>query len=93
MKIQPAHVELIGYVPKNNIILGLKRFISRRVYPVEIMRDNGTKFIGGARELRKAILELDQNKIYKKLTIKRSNWNFNPSALPWMNVVLEAIIC
>ena len=93
MKIQPVHLELIGNSPKNNLIPGIRRFISQRVYPVEIMSDNGTKFIGGATELRKAILELDQNKIYKKLTTKRSNWNFNPSALPWMNMVMEAIIC
>ena len=57
------------------------------------MSDNGTNFIGGARELRKAILELDQNNIYKKLASKRSNWNFSTSALPWMNVVMEAIVC
>ena len=57
------------------------------------MSDNGTNFIGGARELRKAILELDQNNIYKKLASKRSNWNFSTPALPWMNVVMEAIVC
>ena len=93
MKIQPVHLELIGNSPKYNLILELRRFISRRVYPVEIMSDNGINFIGGARELRKAILEIDQNKIYRKITTKGSTWNFSPSALPWVNVVMEAIVC
>ena len=65
MKIQPVHLELIGYSSKNNIILGLRRFISRRVYPVEIMRENGTKFIGGARNYARQFWSLIKTKFIK----------------------------
>ena len=79
-----VHLELIRNLSTDNFILELRRFISQRGYPLEIFSDNGTNFIGGERELRDAISELDQNKIYKELTAKRIKWNFSPPASLWM---------
>ena len=62
---RPVHLELIGNFSTDNFILGLRRFILQRGYPLEILSDNGTNLIGGERELRKAISESDQNRIYK----------------------------
>ena len=45
-----VHLELIL-----KFILGLRRFVSRRVYPVKLISENGTNFTGGERELHEAI--------------------------------------
>ena len=86
-----VHLKLIRNLSKDNFILRLRRFISRRGYPLEIFSDNGTNVIGGERELRGAISEIDQNKIYIELKTKRIKWNFSPPASPWMNGTMEAI--
>ena len=70
-----VYLELIGNLSTNNFILGLRRFILRRGYLLEIFSNNGTNFIGGERELREAITELYQNKIYKELATKQIKWN------------------
>ena len=57
-----VHLELIRNLSTDSFVLGLRRFIPRRGCPVEMFSDNGTNFIGGERELREAISELDQKK-------------------------------
>ena len=52
---QAVHLELIGNLSTDHFILELWRYISRRVYAVEIFSDNGTNFIGRERELCQAI--------------------------------------
>ena len=52
---QPVHLELSGNLSTDHVILELRRYISRRVYAVEIFSDNGRNFIGRERELRQAI--------------------------------------
>ena len=42
-----VHLELIGNLSTDNFILGFRRFILRRGFPVKIISDNGTNFIGG----------------------------------------------
>ena len=72
-----SSLELTGNLSTDNFILGIRRFISRRGYPVEFISDSGTNFAGGERELRETISELDQNKVYKELASKRIKWNFS----------------
>ena len=54
-----VHLKIIGNLSTDNFVLGLRRFILQKGYPVEIISNNGTNFIGGERELQQAISELD----------------------------------
>ncbi|CAB3993167.1 Pro-Pol poly [Paramuricea clavata] len=54
----------------DSCIMGLRRFKARKGIYVCIMSDNGTNFIGAEIELRKALEDLDQEKISNKLTAR-----------------------
>lgn len=54
--------------------------------------DNGTNFIGAEKELRKALADLNQNKIQKTLAHKGIKWSFNPPAASHYGGAWERII-
>ncbi|KAM3957794.1 uncharacterized protein ACR2FA_008514 [Aphomia sociella] len=45
------HLELVTSLSANDYLLALKRFISRRGKPAEIISDNGRNFVGAEKEL------------------------------------------
>ena len=47
--------------------MALRRFISRRGYPLQIMSDNGTNIVGANNELKKCSKELNQKNIKNEL--------------------------
>ncbi|CAM1317751.1 Uncharacterised protein r2_g3590 [Pycnogonum litorale] len=62
--------------------MALRRFIASRGSPKEIWSDNGTNFIGAERELRRAIMEMDNARIKKTLTKNEVHWESCPT-LKW----------
>ncbi len=71
------HLEVAHTLDTNSFINALQRFIARRGPPTEIRSDNGTNFVGGLRELRKAIGEWNQQKISDYLLQNNVKWIFN----------------
>ena len=57
------HLEVAYTLDTNSFINALQRFIARRGQPSEIRSDNGSNFVGMHRELDKAIMEWNQDKI------------------------------
>ena len=85
-----VHIKLVGNLSTYNVMLALRRFISRRGHPRNIFSDNGTNFTGAQRELAKSLKSLDQDKIEVELTHQKINWDFSPPVSPWMNGAMEA---
>lgn len=72
----------------------LKRFISRRGYPVEIRSDNGTNFVGADRKLREFMEKIlanskDASRYLSNLGI---SWVFNPPSAPHMGGIWEPAV-
>ncbi|XP_058816123.1 uncharacterized protein LOC131679408 [Topomyia yanbarensis] len=57
LSTRAVHLEVANDLSSDTFLGSLKRFISRRGYPVEIRSDNGTNFVGADRKLRE---HLDQ---------------------------------
>ena len=85
-----VHIKLVGNLSTYNVMLALRRFISRTGHPRNIFSDNGTNFTGAQRELAKSLKSLDQDKIEVELTHQKINWDFSPPVSPWMNGAMEA---
>ncbi len=83
------HLEVAHTLDTDSFINALQRFIARRGPPTEIRSDNGTNFVGGLRELRKAISEWNQPKISDYLLQNNVKWIFNPPAASHMGGVWE----
>lgn len=52
------HLDLLESLDSDTFQMSLRRFISRRGKPYEILSDNGTNFVGGSREIREAFTSM-----------------------------------
>ena len=65
---------------------------SRKGYPLKIVSNRGTNFIGAERELRELVDELDHFQIQDQTTSKEIKWSFNhPLALHFRRVYRSMI--
>lgn len=68
MASRAVHVETANSLTTDSFINALRRFVAIRG-PLRLLRsDQGTNFVGAERELREALLEMDQNKVRQFLT-------------------------
>ncbi|XP_074649414.1 uncharacterized protein LOC141904651 [Tubulanus polymorphus] len=72
------HIEVCHSLSTDSFICALRRFICRRGNPLRIRSDNGTNFVGGQRELKKAVSEWNQDQIHEFLLQREIEWVFNP---------------
>ena len=80
------HIEDVSSLETDSFIQALRRFISKRGYPKESWRDNGTNFVGADKEIQRFIWEYNENKLNKRLIKEeisflfcpRAEWKFQP---------------
>ena len=65
---------------------------SRRGYPLTIVSDRGTNFVGADRELQELQSAPAQNKIQNQTADKGVKWIFNPPLAPYFGGVHEVMI-
>ena len=88
------HLEVVSDLTTDAFLGSLKRFISRRGKPIEIVSDNATNFVGADRELRNTISALhsptgDTN-VFNFTASEGIRWKFNPPASPHHGGLWEA---
>lgn len=83
------HLEVSNTLDTDSFINALQRFIARRGQPIEMRSDNGTNFVGGLRELRRAIDEWNHQKISDHRLQGNVKWIFNPPSASHMGGVWE----
>ena len=86
------HLESTSTLDTDSFIMALRRFINLRGYVRQIRSDNGSNFVGANAEFKKAIKEMDQEKINDFLL--RNNfdwmgWDFNTPTASHMGGVWE----
>ncbi|XP_066914234.1 uncharacterized protein [Clytia hemisphaerica] len=88
---RPVHLEVSSSLETDTFIMTLRRFISRRGKVRSMHSDNGTNFVGTERELKKAISEMDHERIAKYMNEQDGDWiwKFNPPASSHMGGVWE----
>ena len=89
LAIRAIHVEIAHSLDTSSFINCLRRFICRRGIPELIRSDNGTNFVGGAREMTEALQDWNQKKIGDYLCQRGISWKFNPPLSPHMGGVWE----
>ena len=63
MASRAIHIEVAHLMETDSFIQALRRFICRRGAVRELRSDRGTNFIGAENELKKAVKEMDDDKI------------------------------
>ena len=92
LSVRAVHLELVDSLDISACIDAVYRFIARRGQPKSIISDNGTNFVGAARELKEAFSELKQDDIVTSLAEQGIKWSFNPPAAPHFGGVWERLV-
>ncbi|XP_046583554.1 uncharacterized protein LOC124290772 [Haliotis rubra] len=87
LTVRAIHIEKLDSMETDSFINALTRFEARRGKPEIIRSDNGTNFKGANQELKQAIRELDQSKIYNSMLDRDIQWIFNPPTASHMGGV------
>ena len=83
------HIEVSNSLETDSFLNTLCRFIARRGPVRKIRSENATNFISAVTELRKAIEEMDHDKITEKLRKQQIDWRFNPPGASHIGGVWE----
>ena len=92
LAIRAVHIEVVYSLDTESFINALRRFIARRGGPKQIRSDNGSNFVKGEKELRKALQVWNQTQIHKCLIQHDIKWIFNPPAASHFGGVWERCI-
>lgn len=83
------HLELVTELTKDAFILALKRFVSRRGKPTQILSDNGKNFVAAASEL-KTFLKQKERELTESILQENIEWKFIPPYSPHFGGLWEA---
>ena len=73
-----VHIEVVPTLEAETCLTAITRFIARRSKSATILSNNGTNFVGAAKEMRDCINAWNQSDIEKSLAQKDIKWKFNP---------------
>ena len=82
-----VHIEVV-----NAYMMLITRFMARRGKPHKIISDNGTNFVGAAREFKECFNQWDQNAICERLTRAQTIWKFNSPGAPHFGGFWERLV-
>lgn len=87
-----VHLEIAGSLSSDSCIMAMRRFFARRGCPEAIYSDNGTNFVGANNELKRALKELDQDKIKSECSIRGVEWHYTPPLAPHFGGSWERLV-
>ena len=86
-----VHIEVAQSLDTESCLAAVTRLIARRGYPSTIISDNGTNFVGAAKELKAFMDEWDKAKIESDLAQKKIGRKFNPPRAPHFGGIWERL--
>ena len=87
-----VHIEVVPSLEAETCLTAITRFIARRGKPATILNDNGTDFVGAAKEMRDCINAWNQSDIETSLAQKDIKWKFNPPGAPHFGGIWERLV-
>ncbi len=75
------HLDLLNHMDTDSFLLSLRRFVSRRGKPYELLSDQGTNFRGGSSELEEVFSQM-QPTLRDQLAKEQIRFRLNPPSAP-----------
>ena len=93
-KTKAVHLELVSSLTTEAFLAALKRFSARRGTSSHIYSDNGSNFIGAAREINEMyeFLKKEETEITTTLAVQHITWHFIPPRAPHFGGLWEAAV-
>ena len=82
--VKVVHLELVTELTTSAFIATLRRFIARRGMPATIWNDNGTNFVGAAKEIKKLIIDPG---LFDYCSHQGVHWRLAPASMRLTSVV------
>ena len=92
LTIRAVHIEVVPSLEAETCLNAITRFIARRGNPATILSDNGTNFVGAAKEMRDCIIAWNQSDIENSLAQKDIKWKSNPPGAPQFGGIWERLV-
>ena len=95
MAVKAVHLEAVSDLTSETFISALKRLISRRGKPSQILSDNGTNFVGANNHLKVYTFlaaKATQDQVMKFTTSQKIKWSFIPEHSPHFGGIWEAAV-
>ena len=92
MTTRAVHIEVVPSLETETCLTAITRFIARRGRPATILSDNGTNFVGAAKEMRYCINAWNQSDLETSLAQKDIKWKFNPPGAPHFGGIWERLV-
>ena len=86
------NIEGVRSFDLDSCLVAINRLIARRGKSTTIISDNGTNFVGSARELKEYINSGNQDQITSEKVQKHIAWKFNPLGAPHFGGVREQLV-
>ncbi len=81
MTSRAVHIDILTSMDTDSFLMSLRRFVSRRGKPFELLADQGTNFKGGERELKESFGALHPE-LQAQLASQQIRFIFNPPSAP-----------
>ncbi|XP_049866249.1 uncharacterized protein LOC126366948 [Pectinophora gossypiella] len=93
MATRAIHLEAVSDMTSQGFLAAFKRFVARRGHVSDLWSDNGTNFVGGARELQE-LLDVEKSHVATEiadwLVSNGTTWHFIPPRAPNFGGLWEA---
>ncbi|XP_055678862.1 uncharacterized protein LOC129787350 [Lutzomyia longipalpis] len=91
MASKAVHLEVVTTLSSQGFLSAFRRFIARRTTPAHMYSDNGTNFVGGAKELQRLFSDHNvQKEVVDFSSPMNITWHFNPPSAPHHGGLWEA---
>ena len=87
-----VHIEIVPSFEAETCLTAISQFIARRRKPATILSDNGTNFVGAAKEMRDCINAWNQSDIETSLAQRNIKWKFNTPGAPHFGGIWERLV-
>ena len=87
-----SHVEVVTSLEADACLAATTRFIARRRKPNIILSNNGTNFVGAAKEMQEWIEAWNETDIEQSLARKKTKWKFNSPGAPHFGGAWERMV-
>lgn len=92
LTVRAIHLEIVHSLTTDSLIMALRRMAARRGWPRYLYSDNGTNLRGADTELKRSMLELDQETLKLEGLKNEMEWKFIPPASPHWGGAWERLV-
>ena len=87
-----VYIDIVPDYSTDSFLLALRRFLALNGCPIKMWSDRGSQIMAADKELKQAIVNLDEKVISEFSSANSFDWKFSAPEAPWQNGCAEALV-